>query len=354
MSFHNGIAYRSIVTVCAVGLLSLSAVAQESAGGGGMPTVKKTGGRQAMKESNPGGEQNSIPDFVDESAQPGAKKKPPIPPTFPNVKYGPYDTTVLDLWLAKSDKPTPVLVSIHGGGFQKGDKSQFHAALFDLCLKSGISFASVDYRLTNEAQYPAPFLDCARAIQFLRSNAKLYNLDKARFACVGSSAGAGISVWLAFHDDLADPKNGDPVLRESTRLNCAVVSMMQCAYDPREIRKIVPGKAYDAGFIKLLFGLPKTWNWDTDKVDAALDARLKDCSAITHLTKDAAPIFSVHRQIDNKPDNIHNAAFGKYLKEQMDKVGVECVTRMDSDYKPGAGGWPKEQFAFLKKHFGMQ
>ena len=45
------------------------------------------------------------------------------PPTHPNVKYGPHERNVLDVWLAESDKPTPVLVSIHGGGFQGGDKS---------------------------------------------------------------------------------------------------------------------------------------------------------------------------------------------------------------------------------------
>jgi acetyl esterase/lipase len=66
-------------------------------------------------------------------------------------------------------------------------------------------------------------LDGGRAVQFARSKAKEWNIDKARIAATGGSAGAGISLWLAFRDDLADPKSDDPVARESTRLTCAAV-----------------------------------------------------------------------------------------------------------------------------------
>ena len=59
-----------------------------------------------------------------------------------------------------------------------------------------------------------PMLDGARAIQFLRHHADKYHLNKNRFACFGGSAGGCMSMWLAFHDDLADPKNPDPVLRK--------------------------------------------------------------------------------------------------------------------------------------------
>jgi acetyl esterase/lipase len=57
--------------------------------------------------------------------------------------------------------------------------------------------------------------DGARAVQYLRSRAKEWNLDPARVAATGGSAGAGISLWLAFHADLADPKSKDPVARQS-------------------------------------------------------------------------------------------------------------------------------------------
>ncbi len=274
-----------------------------------------------------------------------------VPPTYANVKYGASDSNVMDLWLANSDKPAPVLINIHGGGFRQGTKAQFSNYLFNLCSQHGVSFVSVEYRLTKEAQYPTQMMDCARAVQFLRHNAAKWNLDPKRFAATGGSAGAGISVWLAFHEDLADPKSDDPVLRESTRLSCALVGALQSTYDPREIRNIVPGNAYDVSAIKFLFGLPVTWNWDTDKVDDALDAKLKDGSPITHLTSKAAPVFVYHNAKDNVPGNIHNANFGKYLKEQMDKAGVECVQKMDTDYPGGPAELNKDMFDFMERHF---
>jgi hypothetical protein len=290
------------------------------------------------------------PDPAQAKKGPPGNRGPRIPPTYENLKYGPYDDTVLDLWLAKSDKPTPVLVNIHGGGFRAGSKSNMNAVVLDLCLKAGISVASVEYRLSKVAQYPAEMHDPARAVQFLRYNAKKWNLDPTRFAATGGSAGAGISLWLAFHDDLADPKNEDPVLRESTRVKCAAVQAAQCTYDPRLIKQIIPGNAYDVSAIKFLFGLPATFNWDTDKIDADLDARLKDCGPISHLTKDDAPVWVCHNAVDNKDGNIHNANFGKYLKEQMDKVGIECVRHMDTDYSGGFREMSTDMFQWIKTH----
>jgi acetyl esterase len=64
------------------------------------------------------------------------------PPSHLDVKYGPHERNVLDVWLAKSEKPTPVLVSIHGGGFGKGDK-RVSPALLQRCLDAGISVAAI-------------------------------------------------------------------------------------------------------------------------------------------------------------------------------------------------------------------
>src|SRR5262245_4805795 len=144
-------------------------------------------------------------------------------PDVANARYGPHERNVLDLWKARAEKPTPLVVFIHGGGFRGGDKKNLPLPLLDRCLKAGLSVASINYRLSQHAPFPAPMHDSARAIQFFRSKAKDWNLDPARIACTGSSAGAGISLWLAFHDDLADPKSTDPVARQSTRLSCAAV-----------------------------------------------------------------------------------------------------------------------------------
>ena len=143
------------------------------------------------------------------------------PPTHTDVAYGAHSRHVMDLWLAPSEKPTPLLVNIHGGGYIRGNKTIITRELIETMNQAGISVASINYRLTEKGlfaegkhMYPVPMHDGARAVQFLRYNANKYNLDKTNFA----AAGECILMWLGFHPDLAQPEHKDPVLRESTRL----------------------------------------------------------------------------------------------------------------------------------------
>jgi acetyl esterase/lipase len=279
-------------------------------------------------------------------------KRSGLVPTFGDVSYGPDASNKIDFWKANSQTPTPIVVFIHGGGFRRGDKADYNASLLKACLDSGISYASINYRLSDVASYPAQMHDSAHAIQFLRTKAVEWNIDPKRIACTGGSAGAGISLWLAFHDDLADPKSADPVARQSTRLTCALPTNMQCTYDPREIKKIVPGDAYNVAPLKQLQGLPETFNWDKDPISADLDARLRDCSPITHLTKDDPPVFAMNSSNNAKPGNIHHPNFGRHLKKVMDQIGIECDFHLTSDFS-GQQATTDAMLAFLNKHFGM-
>src|SRR5688572_9405519 len=147
-----------------------------------------------------------------------------IKPTHANVAYGPHERNKIDLYLAESKAPTPLVLYIHGGGFRGGDKSSVNAGEVRAFQREGWSVAAINYRFTNVLPAPGQYLDCGRALQFLRHNAEKYNLDPKLIASTGGSAGAGTSLWLAFHDDLADPQSDDPIARESTRLTCTVVS----------------------------------------------------------------------------------------------------------------------------------
>ncbi|MCM8813930.1 MAG: carboxylating nicotinate-nucleotide diphosphorylase, partial [Candidatus Omnitrophica bacterium] len=93
--------------------------------------------------------------------------------------------------------------------------------------------------LSDTAIYPAQMIDSARALQFLRLNAARYGIDPARVGAFGSSAGSGISQWLAFRDDLADPKSPLPMLRQSTRLQAVAPYNAQASYDLRYISKLM-------------------------------------------------------------------------------------------------------------------
>ncbi len=143
-------------------------------------------------------------------------------PTFANVRYGQYDRDVLDFYQAKTTAPAPVVIYFHGGGWMAGDKMPFPIA------PSSFAPASPSSRRTtvsppappDAAPYPAPMLDSARAVQFVRRKAAEWRLDPARIALTGQSAGAVISMWIAYRDDMARPDSADPVERLSARVTC--------------------------------------------------------------------------------------------------------------------------------------
>ena len=274
-------------------------------------------------------------------------------PTHVDISYGPSKANMIDFWKVKSIKPAPLFVFIHGGGFRGGSRKSINPVLLKRCLEAGIAVASIDYRLSGEAHYPAQMHVSARAIQFIRSKAKQWNINPDLIAAGGGSAGSGISQWLGFHENMAKPQSKDPIARQSTRLTCVLALNMQSTYDPRQIKKIVPGNAYDHPALKQLFGLPNNWNWDTDTIDKKLDEGLKDVSPITHLTSDDPPVFALHYAAAEKPGNIHHPNFGKYLKKKMDSLGIECIHKMDTDFEPRNKQFTA-QIKFLKKHFGTK
>ena len=178
---------------------------------------------------------------------PAKKVYPQNPPkTVADFKYGPHERNVLDFWQAKSDKPTPLLFYIHGGGWMGGDKAGIAVEPF---LKEGISVVSINYRYISQAQevvppVKAPLHDAALALQTVRSKAAEWNIDKTRIGASGGSAGACSSLWLAFHPDMADPKSSDPIARESTRLWTAAVNGPQTTLDPKQMREWTPNSKY--------------------------------------------------------------------------------------------------------------
>lgn len=292
-----------------------------------------------------------------EGAEPPRRPRPDRggrAPDIANEKYGEHSAQVFDLWLAKSDKPTPLVVFIHGGGFRGGTKNSV-PNLMGPCLAAGISFASIEYRLTGIGPYPMQHHDCARAIQHLRANAAKWNLDKTRIAATGGSAGAGLSLWLGFHDDLADPKAEDPVARESTRIACALPTNAQCTYDPKLIKEIVPGDAYNHPALRGLFGVAPNFNWDKDPIPEEVAKRIADCGPLSLLTKDDCPVYIQNAAGAAKDGDIHHPNFGKHLKKEMDKIGVECIQRLNTDYPvDGYKSADEEMLAFIKKHFKME
>src|SRR4029077_14985049 len=122
-------------------------------------------------------------------------KKPAIAPTQGDIAYGKHPRQVIDFYQAKSDKPAPLVLYIHGGGWQGGDKNS--VGNVKPYLDAGISVAAINYRYVKngveekvEPPVKAPLEDAARALQFIRSKASEWNIDKKRIGATGGSAGA--------------------------------------------------------------------------------------------------------------------------------------------------------------------
>ncbi len=264
-----------------------------------------------------------------------AQPKPARPkPDFANVRYGPAERNVFDFWQAKSDRPTPLVIFYHGGGWRTGDKGDISTKALQEFLQAGVSVAAVNYRYTSTAPLPAPYLDSARALQTLRSRAGEWNLDPQRVAAYGPSAGGGISMWLGFHDDLAEPASPDPIARQSTRLTCIGSVSGQCTYDPNWIRANIGEAAYRHTLFTWAFGVKK----QSELGNPALQKSYDEMSPITHLTRDDPPVFEYFTEPDtslpkdaNGGQGIHHPIFGHRLKAAMDAIGVECVYRHVAD-----------------------
>jgi len=252
-------------------------------------------------------------------------------PTLADVPYGTHAKQVLHFWKAESDKPTPLLFFIHGGGWQAGNRSSRLVELLPEMLKAGISVVSIEYRFVSEADAAGvkppvqwPLHDAARALQFVRSKAAEWNIDKERIGASGGSAGACSSLWLAFHPDMSDPKSSDPVARESTRLWCAAVNGAQVSLDPKELREWMPNYRYGAH----AFGLPNFQSL-IDNREKVMEW-IKEYSPIAHVSQDDPPIalfYSGEKPVigASPKDPTHSGIMGIVLEERLKAVGVDVV-----------------------------
>jgi acetyl esterase/lipase len=264
---------------------------------------------------------------------------PAIAPTARDVAYGTHPRQVLDFWKADSATPAPVVMLIHGGGWVNGDKSGYRNGV-KRYLDAGISVAAINYRMVTQADAAGikppvkwSLEDAARALQFVRSKAKEWSIDKSRIGATGGSAGGCSSLWLAFHNDLADPQSADPVARESTRLFCVAVNGAQTTLDPKTLREWMPNARYGGH----AFGIRTPTNRDGAfpqffEQREKLLPWIEEYSPMTHVTKDDPPVFMEYPGQKKPPvkgesqdDPTHSALLGMILEEKLNAAKVECV-----------------------------
>jgi acetyl esterase/lipase len=252
-------------------------------------------------------------------------------PTLVDVPYGPHPKQVLDFYKAETAQPAPVMFFIHGGSWLSGDKKTRIANLQE-CLNAGISVVSIEYRFIPEATadglvppVKGPLQDAARALQFVRSKASEWNVDKTRIAAAGNSAGGCSALWLALHDDLADPDSADPVARESSRPCAAAGLGAQTSLDPQQMKAWMPNILYGGhafgfrNFEEFLAGREKILPWIAEYSPYAL------------ISAGDPPIFLQYGDIpvlgQEQKSGPHGSNFGVEFTEKCRSTGVECEFR---------------------------
>ena len=155
--------------------------------------------------------------------QPAAK--PVLPPgtqVHRDLEYvaGGHARNKLDLYLpAKADHPLPVIVWIHGGGWLAGSKEGCPAVPF---VGKGYAVASINYRFSQHALFPAQIEDCKAAIRWLRANAKKYDLDASHVGVWGASAGGHLVALLGTTGGVKELEGNGGNLDQSSRVQCVV------------------------------------------------------------------------------------------------------------------------------------
>ncbi|MBL9210849.1 MAG: alpha/beta hydrolase fold domain-containing protein, partial [Opitutaceae bacterium] len=198
---------------------------------------------------------------------------------------------------------------------------------------------------------PAAHRDVSRAVQFLRQRAAEWRLDTSRFGGFGGSAGAQLVMYLAFHDDLADPRSADPVARESSRLACAAPQGGQASMGLEWWDAHIPHNTTRASRLPSLAAWNEKWFGTSDPVSAA--AIVAETSALTLLTRDDPPVFLTYGMPPDSPRPAdpqaaenwisHHVAHGVALKKRCDELGVEAHLKY-----PGARPRYTSGIEFLK------
>lgn len=214
----------------------------------------------------------------------------------------------LDVYLAASEQPTPAMIYIHGGGWRAGSKDRVPGWLMSLVSAGKISVVSVEYRFTDVKTHPAQVNDCLRAIQFVRHNAKKWNIDPKRIGVTGGSAGGHLSAYVALCDDAAVSESSDPIEQLSSRVACAVSFAGPTDWD------LLSAIKHDHPAYRQLIG------YQPGTPAADLDASLvKNVSPISFATKDDPPVMQVH----GDKDVIVPIEHAQKLHQKLEAIGVD-------------------------------
>ncbi|MCX8082008.1 MAG: alpha/beta hydrolase [bacterium] len=214
---------------------------------------------------------------------------------------------LMDIYIPESEKPLPLVVWIHGGGWKSGSKENCYPAM--RLLSYGYAIASINYRLTGIASFPAQLEDCKSAIRFLRANGTKYNINTEKIGVWGASAGGHLAALLGTTGDIKDFDKGYYIGFSSK------VQAVCDYFGPSSIGDMIGKTSGGSGnspeeLIKLLIG----------KEQDNFKEKAKRASPITYVNSASAPFFIVH----GEKDNVVPVSQSEMLYNALVKAGVDA------------------------------
>lgn len=246
----------------------------------------------------------------------------------------------LDLHLPAGSKAPPLVVYLHGGAWHSGSKTQYPAFL----VERGFAVASLDFRSTNEAPFPADIHDIKAGIRFLRARAKEYGYRTERVAIVGASSGGHLAA-------LAGVTNGHPELegtegdhRDQSSSVQAIVSYFGASNLTTILSQSTPG-----GLEVRVPALQKLFGGPPDQKSSLA----KLASPVFHVDRRDPPLMLLHGDQDAQmPINQMHELDGAYAAAGL-KAEVLVLHGVGHDAGPFFQGEPVDRVvSFLKRALG--
>ncbi|MDA7864602.1 SMP-30/gluconolactonase/LRE family protein [bacterium] len=302
--------------------------------------------RQRMKISGRAPSQVSLP--LKPTAKAPPKQNPSVPSTGineelkfqPDVVYAQYGERklLMDIIAPKTKKSHPALIVVHGGGWHNGDKTKFQALSIRLA-NLGYVVAAIEYRLADEAAFPAAIHDCFAAVRFLRANADQLNINANSIGAVGGSAGAHLVGLMASGSGntnlLGD--GGNP--ERSSKIQAAVVMA-----GPLEMLTGSVAERSRSGK-----GFSNSNSWLRGTVDEK-PALYRDADAFVQINMNTCPILFMTGEHDNPARNQRS-------RDRLSNLRIDTDIKIYKDGKHGCWNrlpWLDEMVSdmdiFLRRH----
>ncbi len=256
-----------------------------------------------------------------------------------DIEYGPHgERNKLDIYLPKGDGPFPLVIWVHGGGWQNGSKAGAGPAT--RLLEKGFAVAAINYRLSGQAIFPAQINDCKAAIRLMRANSKKYKPDPDHFGVWGSSAGGHLVALLGTSGDVRD--------LEGDGLNKEVSSRVQAVCDwfgPTDLTKM-----NEQTTVKGPIDHDSPTSPESKLVGGAVQEnkdKAKRANPLEYATKDDPPFLILH----GDKDPLVPVKQSEILHDALKKVNVDSTLIVVPGAAHGPGIGTAENFEKIEAFF---